>query len=150
MKKALIFLSLAGSFFFSFYSLNAAEMVDDFVVIQLDDIEWDENLNEVQRRVIYGDPDTEGLYIMRVRFWPGGSSLPHYHTQDRFVTVIEGTWHAGTDASHDMENTTEIPPGGFMIHPAGAVHYDGSRGGPVVVEIRGMGPVVTEYVDIVP
>ena len=30
-----------------------------------------------------------------------------------------------------------------MFHPAGAVHYDGSRGDPVVVEIRGFGPVQT-------
>jgi len=129
---------------------SVAQMNDEFVIIQLDDIEWDESLEEVQRRVIYGDPNQEGLYIMRVRFWPGGSSEPHFHSTDRFVTVIEGTWYAGTDASHDMERTTAIPQGGFMIHPAGAVHYDGSRGGPVVVEIRGFGPVTTEYVDIMP
>lgn len=135
---------------FTCFSSSGAEMVDDFVIIQPDDIVWDESLHEVQRKVIYGDPNQEGLYIMRVRFWPGGSSMPHYHTQDRFVTVMEGTWCAGTDASHDMEKTTCIPPGGFMIHPAGAVHYDGSKGGPVVVEIRGFGPVATEYVDIVP
>ncbi len=144
---SLVTVSLLALFWLS---STGAETVDDFVIIQLDDIEWDENLEEVQRKVIYGDPSQEGLYIMRVRFWPGGSSLPHHHSQDRFVTVIEGTWYAGTDASHDMEKATAIPPGGFMIHPAGAVHYDGSRGGPVVVEIRGFGPVTTEYVDIVP
>lgn len=148
-KKLGTLLAVSLLSFFCFSS-TGAEMVDDFVIIQLDDMEWDENLEEVQRKVIYGDPSQEGLYIMRVRFWPGGSSEPHHHSQDRFVTVIEGTWYAGTDASHDMEKTTAIPPGGFMIHPAGAVHYDGSREGPVVVEIRGFGPVSTEYVDIFP
>jgi hypothetical protein len=49
-----------------------------------------------------------------------------------------------------MAATTPIPAGGFMLHPAGAVHYDGSRGGPVVVEIRGFGPVSTTSVDIQP
>ena len=78
----------------------------------------------------------------------GGTSRPHFHSQDRFVTVIEGTWNAGIDASHDMTTTTPIPAGGYMMHPAGAVHYDGSRGGPVVVEIRGFGPVSTTGVDI--
>lgn len=126
----------------------AATPVDDFVVVQLDDIEWDEASTRTQSRILYGNPSEPGLYIMRVRFPAGGSSTPHYHTQDRFVTVIQGTWHAGTDASHDMTHTTPIPAGGFMIHPAGAVHFDGSRGGPVVVEIRGMGPVETVQVDI--
>jgi len=124
--------------------------VDDkgFVIVQLDEIEWDTSSNRTQQHILYGDPSKEGLYILRVRFPPGGSSTPHFHTQDRFVTVIEGVWNAGTDASHDMTRTTAIPAGGFMIHPAGAVHYDGSRGEAVVVEIRGMGPVSTEQVAI--
>ena len=119
----------------------------DFVTVQLADIQWDEASTRVQSHLLYGNPAAAGLYIMRVRFPDGGSSRPHYHTQDRFITVIEGVWHAGTDASHDMSKTTPIPAGGFMIHPAGAVHYDGSRGGPVVVEIRGMGPVETVFVE---
>lgn len=119
-----------------------------FVIVQLADLEWDETSDRTQTKVLYGDPSQEGLYVIRVRFPPGGTSSPHYHTQDRFVTVIEGVWNAGVDASHDMTKTTPIPAGGFMMHPAGAVHYDGSRGGAVVVEIRGMGPVSTEGVTV--
>ena len=70
---------------------------------------------------------------------------------DRHVTVVEGTWYAGSDASHYMSRATPITPGGFMIHPAGAVHFDGANHeAPVIVEIRGMGPVVTEAVAISP
>ena len=126
----------------------AADSDKGFVIVQLADIEWDETSTQTQQKILYGDPSKEGLYVIRVRFPPGGSSTPHYHTQDRFVTVIEGVWNAGTDASHDMSKTTPIPAGGFMMHPAGAVHYDGSRGEAVVVEIRGMGPVTTEQVEI--
>ena len=124
--------------------------VDDkgFVIVQKDDLVWDTTSDRTQQHVLYGDPSKEGLYVIRVRFPPGGSSSPHFHTQDRFITVIEGIWNAGTDASHDMTRTTPIPAGGFMMHPAGAVHYDGSRGEAVVVEIRGMGPVSTESVEI--
>ena len=125
----------------------AAEAEADFVIVQLEDIQWDESADGIQAHILHGNPSEEGLYIMRVRFPDGGSSSPHYHTQDRFITVIEGTWHAGTDASHDMTRTTPIPAGGYMMHPAGAVHYDGSRGGPVIVEIRGLGPVETIRVD---
>jgi hypothetical protein len=30
-----------------------------------------------------------------------------------------------------------------MMHPAGAVHYDGARDEEVIVEIKGIGPVTT-------
>ncbi len=126
----------------------AEKLAGGFEIVQLADMKWDESSDRVQQKVLYGNPSEEGLYIIRVRFPAGGTSRPHYHSQDRFVTVIEGTWNAGLDASHDMTKTTPIPSGGFMMHPAGAVHYDGSRGGPVVVEIRGFGPVTTTSVEI--
>lgn len=128
----------------------AVELAGGFEIVQLADMSWDEPSDRVQQKVLYGNPAEEGLYIIRVRFPDGGTSSPHFHSQDRFVTVIEGTWNAGIDASHDMTITTPIPAGGYMMHPAGAVHYDGSRGGPVVVEIRGFGPVSTTGVDIQP
>jgi quercetin dioxygenase-like cupin family protein len=139
--------------------VNGVELIDSanfeieqgFVIIQSTDLDWDENSNELQQKVIYGDPSKEGLYILRARFPAGVTSLPHFHSQDRFVSVIEGDWYAGTDASHDINRTTKIPEGGFMIHPAGAVHFDGANHeAPVIVEIRGMGPVVTEAVIISP
>tara|TARA_Y100001970_G_C13819996_1_gene644376 strand:- start:109 stop:594 length:486 start_codon:yes stop_codon:yes gene_type:complete len=128
----------------------AAELDGGFVVILPEQIEWDETSDRVQQRILFGNPSEPGFYIIRVRFPDGGSSMPHFHSTDRFITVIEGVWHAGTDASHDMTRTTAIPAGGYMMHPAGATHYDGSRGGPVVVEIRGMGPVETTGVEIAP
>lgn len=128
----------------------AVELEGGFEIVQLADMTWDKSSDRVQQKILYGNPAEEGLYIIRVRFPAGGTSRPHFHSQDRFVTVIEGVWNAGIDASHDMAATTPIPAGGFMLHPAGAVHYDGSRGGPVVVEIRGFGPVSTTSVDIQP
>lgn len=139
--------------------VNGVELIDSssfeieggFAIIQSTDLEWDETNNVLQQKVIYGDPAQDGLYILRARFPAGVTSVPHFHSQDRFVTVIEGTWYAGVGASHDINRTTEIPEGGFMIHPAGAVHFDGANHeGPVIVEIRGMGPVVTEVVPITP
>ncbi len=122
----------------------ATEGENGFVVLQLkEDLSWDESSNRIQTKILHGNPSERGLYIMRIRFPAGNSSSPHSHSQDRFITVIEGTWYAGTDASHDMDKTVAIPAGGFMKHPAGAVHYDGAKESAVVVEIRGMGPVTT-------
>lgn len=127
----------------------AAE-VGPFTVVQLDEFEWDEDSTEIQRVNVFNSQQEEGFYVYRVRFPEGSSTTPHYHSIDRVVTVIEGTWYAGSDASHDMSKAIPITPGGYMIHPAGAVHFDGAVDGPVVVEIKGVGPVTTTQVDIVP
>ena len=135
---------------FGIISASSGE-AEGFAIVQADDLEWDESRNELQQKVIYGDPSREGLYILRARFPAGVTSRPHYHTQDRFVSVIEGTWYARTDASRDINRTTPIPAGGFMIHPAGGVHYDGANHeAPVIVEIRGMGPVSSVFVPLTP
>lgn len=131
------------------FSSQAAE-VGPFTVVQLDEFEWDENDTGIQRKNVFGSPDEAGFYVYRVRFPKGGSTTPHFHSMDRHVTVIEGTWYAGSDASHDMSRATPIKAGGYMIHPAGAVHFDGAVDGPVVVEIKGIGPVTTTQVDTVP
>ncbi len=131
---------------FCFSSL-AAE-TDSFTIVQLDEFEWDENATGIQRKNVFSSPDEEGFYVYRVRFPAGGSTMPHFHSMDRHVTVVEGTWYAGGDASHDMSRATPISAGGYMIHPAGAVHFDGAVDGPVVVEIKGIGPVTTTEVGV--
>lgn len=101
--------------------------------------------------VLAGDPGAPGLYVLRVRFPPGVQSAPHFHDQDRHVTVLEGTWAFGTDASGDCARTEPLPAGSFAIHPAGAVHFDGACGDTAtVVEITGMGPVTTTPVPRAP
>tara|TARA_R110000772_G_scaffold34492_5_gene83613 strand:+ start:1556 stop:2008 length:453 start_codon:yes stop_codon:yes gene_type:complete len=150
MVKLRFLLSVLGLLIITVLNSTAAEMEPGFVITQPGEIEWEENSQSVQRKIILGDPAEEGFYVYRARFPAGVTSEPHFHTMDRSVTVIEGTWYAGTDASHDMSKTTAVSAGGHMFHPAGAVHYDGSRGEAAVVEIKGMGPVDTVYVDVMP
>ena len=102
--------------------------------------------NEVQISV-FGDPSKPGLYAIRRRFKPGEASRPHYHDQDRLVTVIKGTWYTGEGDVYDMNKTTPIRAGGFMLHPAGLHHYDGAKDEEVIVQIIGMGPVQTVNIE---
>jgi quercetin dioxygenase-like cupin family protein len=121
----------------------------EFVIITPEQLEWQDvpDRQGLEVAFLVGHPSKPGLYAMRVRFSSGVMSRPHTHDRDRHVTVIEGTWYAGTQRSFDPEATVALSPGGFMLHPAGAVHYDGARDEAVIVEIRGMGPVSTDYVD---
>ena len=118
---------------------------DGFVRLQPDEMEWFEQEDSPASYVyLAGDSSEEGFYMIRAKFPPGVMSSPHYHTTDRYVTVISGTWYTGTGAEFDTENMIAIEPGGYMMHPAGAMHYDGSKGDEeVIVEIKGVGPNTT-------
>ena len=94
--------------------------------------------------LVFGDPAKPGFYVYRIRFRPGVMSRPHYHDQDRWVTVISGTWW--TDENSDVfrpDKTVPVKAGGFMFHPKGLHHYDGAKNEDAVVQIMGMGPVKT-------
>ncbi len=127
--------------------LVAQDSSEGFVLIMPEELEWTVRPGGSEFVYLHGDSQSEGLYIMRNKFNPGAFSAPHYHDQDRFITVISGVWHTGTDASGDRDNTVPLGPGSYMMHPAGAVHYDGAKEEEVIVEIRGMGPVQTIFLE---
>jgi quercetin dioxygenase-like cupin family protein len=85
--------------------------------------------------------------VVRIRFPPGVHSNPHYHSQDRHVTVIKGIWWMGVGEKLDMSKAVALRAGSYALHPAGAVHWDGARDEETVVQIVGMGPVKTVQVD---
>ena len=120
-----------------------------FVRIKPDNIKWVNvpTMPGLQTALLAGDPAKPGLYVLRVKFAPGVMTRPHIHSQDRFVTVISGTWYTGTGEKFEPDKTEGLPPGGYMKHPAKAAHYDGAKKDEVIVQITGMGPVTTEYIN---
>ena len=122
----------------------------DFVRIQPGDIRWQDipRGHGAQIATLAGDPDKPGLYVVRVKFPPHVMDLPHWHPNARYVTVLQGTWYAGTGDVFDLKRAVPMPPGSFMVHPARAAHWDGSAGDePVIVQIVGEGPGTTTQLD---
>lgn len=97
---------------------------------------------------VMGDPSKPGIYVQRVRWAPGRGSRPHFHNQDRYVTVIKGTWWAAFGAVYKLEDMVPIREGGFIFHPAGKPHYDTAKDEEVIVEIVGLGPVETTQAEV--
>ena len=98
--------------------------------------------------VLLGDPSKPVPYVIRVMFPPHVMDTPHTHPNDRYVTVISGTWYAGTGPTFDPATATPLPAGSVMFHPGGAAHWDGSAGDDgAVVQITGMGPGPTLPLD---
>src|SRR4051794_1679429 len=66
-----------------------------------DQIKWTGEGNSSRQAILYGDPSKPGLYIVLTKWLPGNMSRPHFHPNDRFVTVISGTWWVGTGPKYD-------------------------------------------------
>jgi quercetin dioxygenase-like cupin family protein len=97
--------------------------------------------------VLHGDPTKPGIYVIRIHWPKNVMSRPHTHAQDRHVVVLSGTWYTGTGKAFEPEKSVPLKAGGYMMHPAGAVHWDGTREDEAVIQITGTGPVSTDLVD---
>jgi hypothetical protein len=89
-----------------------------------------------------GDPTKPGLYGVLTK-WVAGNhfSKPHFHPNDRFITVISGTWWVGSGPNFDPANgSVPMPAGSFVTHYGKQVHWDGAKDVDAVLLIVGNGP----------
>ncbi|HVZ22379.1 MAG TPA: cupin domain-containing protein [Vicinamibacterales bacterium] len=103
------------------------------------DIKWTKTAAS-ERAVLYGDPSKPGYYVVLQKWLPHHNSRPHFHPNDRFITVLSGTWWVQTGAKYDPDGFKPVPAGSFVVHHAKEIHYDGAKDEPCVLEIAGMGP----------
>ena len=106
-----------------------------------DKIPWVENEKAGSAQaVVLGDPSKPGLYIVLTKWHAGHMSRPHFHPNDRYITVLSGTWRVGTGSKYDPASTVPLPAGSFVVHTGKQIHYDGAKDGDAVLQILGMGP----------
>jgi len=107
-------------------------------------IPWKRNAaGTTETAVIYGDPEKPGLYAVLTKWLPGNMSRPHWHPNDRVITVIKGTWWVGTGEKFDPDSTVAMPAGSVVTHFGKEVHYDGAKDGEAVLMIVGEGPATS-------
>ena len=108
------------------------------------EIKWVKNATGTnEQAVLFGDPSKPGPYVVRIRWFPGNMSRPHFHPNDRFFVVISGTWWMGTGGEFDPDSTMPAPAGSYVIHYGGKVHYDGAKSEETVIQVWGMGPATS-------
>ena len=99
--------------------------------------------------ILHGNPTKSGLYVVLNRFKPGSFSRPHFHPNDRFITVVKGTWWVGAGSKFDPNNlTVPMPTGSFVVHYGKQVHYDGAKNEEAWVLIVGEGPATLTRVQM--
>jgi quercetin dioxygenase-like cupin family protein len=116
-----------------------------FVRVAPEQIKWVDEPDGlgVQRAVVQGDPSKPGIYVIRVKFPPGVMSRNHFHKEDRHAVVLKGTWWTGTGEAFTPGNTVPLKTGSYMMHPAGAAHFDGAKDEEVILQLIGYGPSET-------
>ena len=121
---------------------RAADLDPKAITISLPkDIKWVKNAaagSEVATLV--GDPGKPGLYVVLQKWLPHHNSRPHFHPNDRYITVLSGTWWVNTGPKYDMEHAKPIPAGSFVVHYGKEIHYDGAKDEECLLQIVGIGP----------
>lgn len=113
-----------------------------------DQIDWKSDPMGAESAVVLGDPSKTGLYIVLVKWTPHHMSRPHWHPNDRYITVISGTWWVGTGPKFDPEKTVAMPAGSFVTHFGKQIHYDGAKDTEAVLEIVGEGPATATPAEV--
>jgi hypothetical protein len=136
-------ISLAGMLSIS----SAAELNPAAVIYKLpDQIPWSApDARGVQNAVVVGDPSKPGFYVVFTKWLKGNHfSRPHFHPNDRYITVLQGTWWVGSGSKFDPDNgTTAMPAGSFVTHFGKQVHWDGAKDEDAVLMIMGEGPATS-------
>jgi hypothetical protein len=105
-----------------------------------DQIKWTVSPTGASSAVLLGDPEKPGLYITLTKWSAHHNSRPHFHPNDRFITVLSGTWWVGTGAKYDPDSMVPMSAGSFVTHFGKQIHYDGAKDGDTVLQIVGQGP----------
>jgi hypothetical protein len=129
---------------------SAAELNSAAVVYKLpDQIPWGPvNERGGQNAVVVGDPSKPGFYIVYTKWTKGNHfSRPHFHPNDRYIAVLQGTWWVGSGPKFDPEHgTVPMPAGSFVTHYGKQVHWDGAKDEDAVLLIMGEGPATSTLV----
>jgi len=136
-------LSMAFAAFMAITPAGTAEWDPSAIrITPPENIPWKDN-GASATALLQGDPSKPGMYIELTKWHAGHNSRPHFHSTDRYITVLSGTWWVGTGKKYDPSVMKPMGPGSYVVHPAKGVHWDGAREGDCVIEIVGTGPLTT-------
>jgi quercetin dioxygenase-like cupin family protein len=112
------------------------------------DIPWKCGNGECSAK-LFGDSAKPGIYGVLIKWEPGHNSQPHFHSTDRYVYVVSGSWWVSSSTHYDPDKMYPIPAGSFVTDIANTVHWDGAKAetGPCIIMLVGEGPMTsTRYV----
>ena len=96
--------------------------------------------------VLYGDPNKDGLFVVRAKLPANYRIAAHSHPTDEVVTVLSGTLFVGMGDKLAPASAKAFPAGSLVVTPAKTNHYVLTKQ-PTVIEVSAMGPLQFTYVN---
>src|SRR5262249_25553984 len=110
------------------------------VQVSPDQVTWVAGPRGFEQAVLVGDPSSPGPYVAHIKFPPSLKITPHFHPDDRVVTVLAGTVLFGYGERFEETAMRALPAGSVWTEPAGQPHFAWARDGEVVLQVIGFGP----------
>ncbi len=73
--------------------------------------------------------------------------MPHFHSDERVVTVISGSLYVGYGNSFNLKEMKNIQEGGIYTEPKKQAHYVWAKDGEVELQVIGYGPSTRTSID---
>jgi quercetin dioxygenase-like cupin family protein len=101
----------------------------------------------VSTTVLFGDPSSGGFSAIVLSVLPNTTIPAHSHRDDRMATVVSGTWQIGYGDRFEDRALKTLTPGSVYSEPGGGNHFARTGAEAVLVQISGIGPTDTRYVE---
>jgi quercetin dioxygenase-like cupin family protein len=108
-----------------------------------DELKWAPTQTGNQQAIIAGDPQKTGMYAYRTKFAANFRNQPHYHPDERIVTIVSGTLYVGYGEQFDESKLKALPAGSIFTEPAKQPHFVWAKDGEVIIQVIGYGPSAT-------
>jgi quercetin dioxygenase-like cupin family protein len=105
-----------------------------------EELHWATTPTGTLRTNLGGDDKKAGLYLYRVKFPANFKNTPHFHPDDRVVTVMSGTLYVGYGERFEEKQMKALPAGSIWTEPAKQPHFVWAKDGEVVIQVSGVGP----------
>ncbi len=96
--------------------------------------------------LLYGDPNKDGVFALRVKIPKDYYFPPHTHLQPEIVTILSGKLSLGMGAKVDRAATQPVGSGGLVTIEPGVPHYVFAEE-ETTLQITSTGPWGISYVD---
>jgi quercetin dioxygenase-like cupin family protein len=83
---------------------------------------------------------------MRIKHPAGTKVPPHWHPEDEYLTIIEGTAFLGMGEKFDPATAQKMPVGAFAAVPKRMAHFVDCET-ENIVQVHGIGPFVINWVN---
>ncbi|HEY0801248.1 MAG TPA: cupin domain-containing protein [Steroidobacteraceae bacterium] len=96
--------------------------------------------------IVSGDPAKSGEpFVIRLHREAGYIIMPHTHSVDENIVVVQGTWALGMGDHYNPSALEPMEVGAYVLAPKRMAHFALSKT-ETVIQVHGIGPFTTHWI----